>query len=291
MIKVTVGIPVYNGEEFLAKCLDSIINQTYKNIEIIISDNQSDDLTQEICYRYASKDSRIKYIRQEVNRGSMQNFIILAEAAVGEYFMWAGADDVLDANWINNLLSKSERFNCLTFGIVQYINQHDAEIVSTANRIVFEFKGPRLYRQIKYIFTPWVYGKMILCWGLFPRKKLLNIINKSFVPRWVGAVDSIFVFNVLEICNIISVDKVVLHKRNHTNSESAVASSANRKESNSLICKLLSFLKINMIFEFAGSMSTADKIVLIFLTPIIYPIYILRSTIHLIKYKINRRSS
>ena len=71
---VTVGIPVFNGDKFLHKRLDSILSQSFKNFQIIISDNASQDKTQEICEEYARKDSRILYTRQESNMGALKNF-------------------------------------------------------------------------------------------------------------------------------------------------------------------------------------------------------------------------
>ena len=63
---LSVIVPVYNTENYLSQCLDSIINQTYKNLEIILIDDGSKDSSGQICDRYASKDSRIKLIHQEI---------------------------------------------------------------------------------------------------------------------------------------------------------------------------------------------------------------------------------
>ena len=68
---VSIGIPIYNAEEFLIERINSIINQTYKNLEIIISDNASTDTTEKICKKFAEKDVRIKYIRQKNNMGAI----------------------------------------------------------------------------------------------------------------------------------------------------------------------------------------------------------------------------
>ena len=72
--EVSIGLPVYNGELFLKKALDSLLNQTYSNFELIISDNNSTDSTQKICQEYAKNDKRICYIHQEKNIGAFSNF-------------------------------------------------------------------------------------------------------------------------------------------------------------------------------------------------------------------------
>ena len=74
---VSIGLPVYNGEKFLKKRIDSILNQTYENFELIISDNASTDNTRKICESYTKQDSRIRYVCQQKNIGAIENFKFL----------------------------------------------------------------------------------------------------------------------------------------------------------------------------------------------------------------------
>ena len=90
---VSIGMPVYNGEPFLEDTLDSLLVQTFKDFELIISDNASTDGTQDICRTYASRDSRIHYFRNEVNLGAAKNYNRVFELSSGKYFKWAAADD------------------------------------------------------------------------------------------------------------------------------------------------------------------------------------------------------
>jgi glycosyltransferase involved in cell wall biosynthesis len=98
--KVSIGLPVYNGELFLKKAIDSILSQTYSNFELIISDNDSTDLTQKICQEYAKDDKRIQYIKQEKNIGAFSNFYFVLTKARSKYFMWAAVDDYWDVDFI-----------------------------------------------------------------------------------------------------------------------------------------------------------------------------------------------
>ena len=91
--RVTVGVPVYNGEKYLAHCLDSLLAQTYSDIEILICDNASTDRTEQICRDYAARDPRVRYLRNPVNIGLGGNFRRVLELARGEYFKAAAADD------------------------------------------------------------------------------------------------------------------------------------------------------------------------------------------------------
>lgn len=91
---VSIGLPVYNGQQYLAEAIESILCQTYEDFDLIISDNGSDDLTSHICEHYAAKDSRIEYYRHEINRGASWNFNFVVDRAGGKYFKWVAHDDV-----------------------------------------------------------------------------------------------------------------------------------------------------------------------------------------------------
>jgi len=92
--QVSIGMPVYNGADFLRDAIDSLLAQTFEDFEIIISDNASTDATESICRDYTAADSRIRYYRSAENRGAAWNYNYCVEQARGEYFKWAAHDDV-----------------------------------------------------------------------------------------------------------------------------------------------------------------------------------------------------
>lgn len=98
--KVSIGMPVYNGEQFIRKALESLLAQTFKDFELVISDNASIDKTEDICREYYVRDERICYIRQHKNTGAARNFFFVLDQAHGDYFMWAAADDLWDPEYI-----------------------------------------------------------------------------------------------------------------------------------------------------------------------------------------------
>lgn len=102
--RATVGMPVYNGEKYLAAALESVRGQDEADIEIVISDNASTDTTEEICRAAAAEDPRIRYHRQDVNRGGAWNFNHLVELAGTPYFTWAAADDIRRPEFIRRCL-------------------------------------------------------------------------------------------------------------------------------------------------------------------------------------------
>ncbi|MDB4035278.1 glycosyltransferase family 2 protein [Pseudomonadales bacterium] len=107
--KVSIGMPVYNGELFIGRALESLLTQTFSDFELIIADNASTDDTEEICREFAARDSRIRYVRHNENCGPFQNFQYVLEEAVGEYFMWAAADDTRDSDFLSLALLIFER--------------------------------------------------------------------------------------------------------------------------------------------------------------------------------------
>jgi hypothetical protein len=92
--RVSIGLPVYNGERFLAETLDAILAQTFADFEVVILDNASTDRTGEIGEAYAARDGRISYRRNAVNIGAMRNFNLAFRVSHGEYFKWWAADDL-----------------------------------------------------------------------------------------------------------------------------------------------------------------------------------------------------
>lgn len=92
--RLSIGLPVYNGERFLAESIESLLGQTYRDFELIISDNASTDGTAGICQEYARQDSRIRYIRQPHNIGGAPNHNVVIHEARGELFKHASHDDL-----------------------------------------------------------------------------------------------------------------------------------------------------------------------------------------------------
>jgi glycosyltransferase involved in cell wall biosynthesis len=92
-ILVSVGVPVYNGLPHLRRALETLVAQTHRNLEIIISDNASTDGTEALCRDYAARDPRISYLRNTENIGGGANFTRVLDLACGDFFMWAAHDD------------------------------------------------------------------------------------------------------------------------------------------------------------------------------------------------------
>lgn len=106
---VSIGMPVYNGERFIRKALQSLLEQDYENIELIISDNASTDATLQICWTFANRDRRIQIHKNSHNVGIQKNFQTVLELAKGEYFMWAAVDDYWFTEFVSSLVEEMKK--------------------------------------------------------------------------------------------------------------------------------------------------------------------------------------
>jgi glycosyltransferase involved in cell wall biosynthesis len=107
--RVSIGIPVFNGEPFLRETLDSLLAQTYSDFELVISDNASTDGTETICRDYARRDGRIRYYRSEENCGAAKNYRRVFDLSSAPYFKWANADDVSEPGHVARCVLELDR--------------------------------------------------------------------------------------------------------------------------------------------------------------------------------------
>ncbi len=101
---VSIGLPVYNGEQFLRQTLDSLLGQTYENLDLIVSDNASTDSTGAICEEYAGRDQRIHYYRNTANYGAAVNTNSVFALSSGDYFMWASDEDYWAPDYVRSCM-------------------------------------------------------------------------------------------------------------------------------------------------------------------------------------------
>lgn len=92
---VSIGLPVYNGENYIEEAIQSVLDQTYPDVELVISDNASSDGTENICREFAEANSHVKYHRNESNLGAGPNYNIAWEKSSGSFFKWLAHDDRL----------------------------------------------------------------------------------------------------------------------------------------------------------------------------------------------------
>ncbi len=152
---VSIGLPVYNGERYLEKALDSLLNQTYDDFEVIISDNASSDATPDICHTYAARDPRVRYVRHDINRGAAWNFNYVFGLARGVYFKWHAHDDMLEPTFLEQTVAALDR--------------NPQFVVAHARTRVVDAAGATLYTYDEYLRTesplPSVRFRDLICIG------------------------------------------------------------------------------------------------------------------------------
>ena len=174
---VSVGIPTYNRPEGLRRTLECITGQTYKNLEIIVSDNCSPNSDVESVGReFAEKDPRVTYFRQKENFGGGDNFLFVLEQGTGEYFMWATDDDEWDGTFIESLLVPlRENVKCIT-AFCPYIFI-DAEGRAISESRIYDYSAKyRIIRLLKLC----VYYDDAFIYGLHRK----NVIKKIKFPAY-----------------------------------------------------------------------------------------------------------
>lgn len=208
--EVSIGLPVYNGSAYLREALDSLLAQTFTDFELIISDNGSTDDTGDICRAYARCDPRIRYVRQEPNRGALVNFQFVLDNARGRFFCWAAADD----RWNSDRLGKLHARICketavAAFGDLEQIDEHSQPLLHPASGAVLSFAQGRRLRTLAFYLAYEGRGKANLIYALYPREVLqgIDLANDSY--------DYLILFRLLDRVSIVHVAGATLFKRIH----------------------------------------------------------------------------
>lgn len=151
---ISIGLPVYNGEAFIADAINSILSQTFEDYELIISDNASTDRTQEICLSFAAQDPRIHYHRSSKNLGAARNFNRTFELASGKYFKWMAHDDLLAPAFLArcvDILEGSDPSLILCFSTLAIVDTNGAiEKANYSNRLthIASQQAPKRFKEL-----------------------------------------------------------------------------------------------------------------------------------------------
>ena len=144
MEKIDILLATYNGEKYLKEQLDSILNQTYSNFRLLISDDCSTDNTKNILEEYEKKDERIKIYFQKENLGVIKNFEFLLKKVENKYYMFADQDDIWKKYKIEKSLKKIQDENCdLVYSDLEVVDEN----LNTIYESYWKLKG--FYKKIK----------------------------------------------------------------------------------------------------------------------------------------------
>ena len=210
-IIVSLGIPVFNESRFLKETIESLLIQTYKNLEIIAIDNCSNDDSYKILKEYSKKDKRVKVFKNDRNIGLSNNFNLLVRKSNGDYFAWIGAHDIYDKFYVEKLLSKiiKDGKTSVVFSNVSNIGSKNEVIIEKKDTGFELIHNSKFLRLLK---LPWaIKGSGDIVMGMFEMEKLkkTDLFSKSVL--WAD------VFLVYQLANIGKIKRIheVLRSRRY----------------------------------------------------------------------------
>ena len=195
---VSIIIPVYNAEKYLEECLNSIIGQTYSNLEILLIDDGSKDRSGEICDQYAKQDNRIK-VHHKPNSGVSRTRNYGLDHCHGEWVVFVDSDDYVEKDYIERFLSYSVDYvvgGYTTFGISNHILKSDKE-----HHFCFPKDISVVDAKIK---TPEINIIYHICSKIYKRQ-IIEQLHIRFVEDMILAEDCCFNLDYLYGCNDVMV--------------------------------------------------------------------------------------
>lgn len=220
---ITIGIPVFNGEAYIKKSIESALNQSFSNFQLVISDNASTDNTKAICEYFTKIDKRIKYVRHEINKGHDFNFKFVLSGSKSKYFVWLGVDDYWEKSFLEKNLDVLEKNDNVvgSIGLVEFYGIDNFEI---KKNLIFKIKNILRhgsndeYEKYKHvlpvsgnyekkasIYLRFNQGSFV--YGIFRTEKL----KKRMVPLGIEW-DLILILNILKDGDLHVIDKVLVHR-------------------------------------------------------------------------------
>lgn len=167
---ISVIIPIYNVEKYLHKCIDSIINQSYRNLEIILVDDGSPDNCGKICDEYVKKDYRIKVIHKE-NGGLSDARNSGMKISKGDYIAFVDSDDWLDCDLYEKIIKKSDNSDDIIIFGLRYIGfDSDIEYCSNLENSRFEINDENIMPLLKLVKT----SMLGYAWNKLYKKEIIK---------------------------------------------------------------------------------------------------------------------
>lgn len=197
---ISIIVPVYNTENYLRKCLDSIVNQTYCKLEIILIDDGSTDSSGAICDEYAKKDDRILVIHQS-NKGQAAARNAGVDIANGEYIAFVDSDDIVEPQMLSVLIDMYKSFPDIELAICGYRSV-------TSNKIIIENKDD-VYQSTRLTYSElWdeVFGKLNnAVWNKLYKRNLISDLR--FPVDFVHGEDLIFNLEYISKCKSAAINQ------------------------------------------------------------------------------------
>lgn len=212
-MKVSICIPVYNVELYIERCLDSIVNQTYKDLEIIVVNDCTPDKSMDIVERFAISDSRIRVLNHPKNLGLMSTRRTGYTSATGDYIMFCDSDDTLPHNAVETLLrvANEEGADIVSGNHVYCSISNDCTLVSSS--LKYGNDKLSIYRSL-------LKGEMVHnLWAKLYKSSLLKDFRYITYENFTNGEDGCLFYQIIEnVSKMVHVDCIVYNYMQNTES-------------------------------------------------------------------------
>ena len=186
--QISIGLPVFNGERFIAEAIECVLSQTFGDFELVISDNASTDTTREICLAFCRQDPRVRYERNSLNVGAAPNFnrcFVLAQPS--QYFKWMAYDDLMSDDFLERCIDALEQDPKASIAFPEMVHADSGGNVTERQfrkdlSLLDEEPGRRVQRLVQYgLEAPDIFGaSMRSCDG--PRSNKRSFTAITWLP-------------------------------------------------------------------------------------------------------------
>ena len=204
---VSIGMPVHNGMPFIEPAVRSLLDQSHSNLEIIISDDCSQDGTLATCSRLAAADPRIRVVAQPAPLGMWDNFQFVLGQATGRWFMWAAQDDIWHADWVESALEELTDNRLMSVGSFCTVDEEERPIHMFPP---VRFSDKPTIRVLQVMYTR-VTG--LLMYGVFDRVKLVETGAFSGLKSFGRHAEHLFLFRVASRGQLVQTSRSLMLKR------------------------------------------------------------------------------
>lgn len=247
--RVTLAMPVYNGERYMEDALRSMIAQDFDDLEILINDNASTDRTAEIAQDYAARDPRVRHVRNETNLGAAPNYDKGLELARGEFLKWCAHDDTISPNFVSACVAAldAEPAASMAFGRVQCID--------SAGEFIDVRPGAQLSAVLqddaaeRFHYTIMNSGACYPIFGLFRTEAL----RKSLGHQPYYGSDRALLAEMALLGKMLEVEEAVAYNRDHdARSMNMTDQKAKRRWQSAKAGRWANSVEINQFRQFAA---------------------------------------
>lgn len=213
--KVSIGMPVFNGELYLIQAIESVLSQSFLDFELIISDNASSDQTYEICERYSNMDSRIRYYRQKNNIGGLENFSFVLKKARGPLFTWLAHDDALNSQFLTECVTFLEN-NHNTILVTGDIAEIDINSNEIKRNYITKIRSTIPWKDKVYEFFHYPISNVFFCiYGMYRTEKLRKAMEQIRFGPLMAASELPLLSRIASMGEIESIPLILRKYRFH----------------------------------------------------------------------------